>query len=136
MKILFMNMKFKQEIIRLNTQEQLFKLGIDAQGEKLVSAFAHFGHVYSDYTMLLKEQKGQPIDRVTLKDSGDFYESFRVILEGDDIVITANTLKDDNDLIEVWGEDIIGLTEENLQIIIDKAREILIPYLREYLLAA
>lgn len=132
MKKLFMDKTFRQMIISLNTQSQLYDDGIDSRGIKLED----IGGAYSEYTKMLKEAKGQPIDRVTLRDTGEFHESFRVNLVGGDIKITAKTLKDDTDLLKEWGPDILGLTDENLQLLIDKARVLIVPAVREYLFAA
>lgn len=135
MRQLLLNRGFKDLVIKLNTEDQLFRKGIDSEGDKLRSIFARFGRYYADRTILIKEGKGQPTDRVTLKDTGDFYRSFDLILTNDnDLEITANTLKEDNDLAEVWGADIIGLTDENLKIVIEKAREIIIPIIRSTIL--
>jgi hypothetical protein len=137
MQILFRDKSFIDLIIWLNTEEQLFKQGIDSQGKKLQSAFAQYGQVYANFTIRMKELKNQPFDRVTLKDEGDFYESFDVLLTpAYDFVITADTLKEDNDLREIWGDAIIGLTDENMNKIIQEAKEIILPHVREYILRA
>lgn len=133
MKLIFMDKSFQQLIISLNIHDQLYDKGIDSLGNKLGE--------YSPRTIegtknfKGKIEKGQPYDHITLNDTGEFYESFRVTLRGADIVISAQTIKEDTDLIKEWPY-IIGLTDENLQIVIDKAREILVPKLRDYLLAA
>lgn len=134
-KLLFLDEGFKQLIINLNRKNQLFEKGIDSSGRVLRSEFARFGNVYATSTIIIKEQKNQPTDRVTLKDSGDFYSSFKVELTNNsDLLITANTLKTDNDLLKVWGDDILGLTDESLQIVINAAREIIIPIIKNILL--
>ena len=76
----------------------------------------------------------QRYDNVTLNDTGEFYDSFRVVRVGTSIKITAETMKEDNDLIQVWGKDILGLTDENLQKVIDAARIFLIPRIKEKIL--
>lgn len=134
MKQLFMDGYFKAFIIDLNTNEQLYDKGIDANGIKLRSKFAKFGRYYSDHTIELKKIKGEPTDRVTLKDTGDFYHSFKLKLKDGAFVIDADTIKDDNDLIEVWGEDILGLTTESLNKIIELSIEILIPIIQKKIL--
>lgn len=130
--------EFKKYIVYLNTQDQLYEKGIDAKGRKLVSDFARFTNVYAYATIYGTEaykgkiEKGQPIDRVTLKDTGKFYESFEVKLIGEqEFQIVADTLKETSNLIETWGKDIIGLTEENLGKLRVKARQILIDHIRE-----
>jgi hypothetical protein len=115
----------------------LFLKGIDSDGKSLrsgtISALIN-NEAYAAFTIEQKEIKGQPTDRVTLKDSGDFYRSFNVQLRGDEFIITADTLKTDNDLLDVWGDAILGLTDENLEIIIELAKDAVVHYIREYLL--
>lgn len=113
-------------IIGLNTKGQLEK-GINSKGESLASV----GGGYSPITIDIKRAKGQPVDRVTLKDTGDFYDTFNVQVREGEIVITANTIKDDDDLIDRWGSDIIGLTDENLDKLIIFAKGLYIDYLRK-----
>lgn len=132
MKTLLRSPGYKAKIIQLILEQH--DQGIDGNNEKLKSAKANFSNAYSDYTIFLKEQKGQPTDRVTLKDKGTFYASHNVLLDGEDFLITAQTLKEDNDLIEVWGEDILMLTDENLNKIIDITRDIAVRWLQEILL--
>jgi ketol-acid reductoisomerase len=137
MRELFLSQEFRDFVLDLNRKNQLFDKGIDANGVRLVSDFAKFGRVYADRTIIEKEAKNQPTDRVTLKDSGDFYRSFKLELTGNsDFLITADTIKNDNNLMEVWGEAILGLTKENIDLVIEKAREIIIPIIRQQLLNA
>lgn len=133
MKLIFMDKDFQRLIISLNVYDQLYDKGIDSLGKSL----GEYSIVTIEGTKNFKGkiEKGQPYDHITLNDTGEFYESFRVKLVGSDIIISAQTVKEDTDLLKQW-PDILGLTDENLQIIIDKAREILVPKMREYLLAA
>ena len=88
------------------TEEQLFEKGIDGLGKSLPS--------YSPVTIQLKKLKGQPFDRTTLRDSGDFHSSIKVKLQKDGIKIESDPIKEDTNLLEVYGEEILFLTEENL----------------------
>jgi hypothetical protein len=118
--------EFTDLIIELNTKNQLYDKGVDAKGERIGS--------YSAKTKAIKDSKGEISDHVTLLDTGQFYESFRVYLSGSNLVITANTIKDTDDLMEKYGKDILGLNEDSLTILRTKAKEILIPYVKFVLL--
>ena len=100
------NKDLQQLMIYRNTNYQLFEEGIDADGKSL--------GVYSKRTIEIKKEKGQPYNRVTLKDTGQFYASFEFENEDDQFAFSAQTEKDDKDLAEVYGEKIIGLTDESL----------------------
>lgn len=90
-------------IIDLNTQEQLFEQGIDSLGNSLGE--------YSDFTVEVKKLKGQRFDHITLRDSGDFYNSFQVNVGKNFFVINADPIKDDTNLFTEFGVDIVGLTD-------------------------
>ena len=116
-KIVFDVPNVKQMIIEMNTQEQLFQKGVDSKGVPLMD----IGGDYSFVTKDIKDFLGQPIDRVTLKDTGDFYRSWTVRILADTIFIEADTIKDGDDLRQRWGNDILGLTEESKQKLINYA---------------
>lgn len=125
-RMLFLDNEFTDLIIRLNTEgEQTSQLiyGVNAKGQDL----SDIGGEYSPYTKALKREKGQITDHVTLKDTGYFYRSFRAVWRAENngtILITADTIKEGGDnLIERWGRDIIGLDDQNLQILIEVARK-------------
>jgi len=113
--ILIERPEFQDLIIELNTEKQLFDKGIDAEGQSL--------GIYQPFTIAIKREKGQPVNRVTLKDTGDFYKTWDVRVENGDIIIEADGDKDDKNLMDVYGEDIVGLTQENLQILIDEIKK-------------
>ena len=72
---------------------------------------------------------GKRPGRFTLKDTGEFYDSFKVLSVTNDAIIEfADTIKEDNDLLE-YGE-VIGLNGESMAILQDEA----IPILRDILL--
>ena len=95
----------QNNIIKLNTIDQLFNEGVDSLGYSLGE--------YSPFTVELKKIKGHPTDRITLKDTGDFYRTFKVEVKDDSFFINANPIKDDSNLFDDFGSEIVGLTEEN-----------------------
>lgn len=115
----FYDKDFCALIKRLNTEgEQTSQLiyGINSKDETLDS----IGGEYSPYTIMLKKDKGQITDHVTLKDTGEFYNSFQVFWTGTGIKITADTIKEGGEnLITRWGKEIIGLNDTNLGILIE-----------------
>ena len=128
---------YRDRIIKLILQQH--DEGIDGDGEKLKSGALTailFDEFYAQFTTQIKKSKGQPTDRVTLKDTGDFYKSHKVVQWGNGFTITADTLKDDTDLIEVWGEKILYLTDENIDKILDFSRDLAIEWTERYLFAA
>ena len=103
-------------IINLNTRVQLFRQGENSLGVKL----SDVGGEYTTSTKLTKKKKGQPTNRVTLYDTGDFYDSFTVEPTASaDFIIDSDPMKGSYDLFSRWGEDVEGLNEENMQLVLD-----------------
>lgn len=108
--------KIQKLITDLNTKVQLFDQGEDAEGKKLASV----GGGYAPSTVKIKKIKRQPTNRVTLKDTGDFYDSFSVKVESNaNFTINADTAKGSYDLTERWGDDLVGLQDENVKIVME-----------------
>lgn len=108
--------KIKKKITDLNTNVQLLKGGEDSDGKKLAS----IGGGYAPSTIKIKKIKRQPTKRVTLKDTGDFYGSFDIKVEGNaNFSITADTTKGSYDLTERWGDQILGLNENNVKLVLE-----------------
>jgi hypothetical protein len=101
-----------QEFIIQANQDQLFLLGEDSNGVKLYSFSP--AQPYSPFTIKEKRLKGQPTDRLTLKDTGDFYDSFVVIPALDGFIQDADAEKDDTNLFEQYGVNVLGLNEFNM----------------------
>lgn len=99
------------QIIDLNTTTQLYEKGIDAFGREL-GEYSQ-ATIYGTARFAGKIEKGQRYDHITLNDSGKFYASFRIINQADGFTIRANTIKDGQDLANIFGNKIIGLTQES-----------------------
>lgn len=109
--VVWSNPAVKQFIEQLNTKSQLHDKGIDSEGITLGE--------YSSYTKAIKAEKGQRLDHITLKDTGEFYESFDVVPSLKGFEITADPQKEDTNLIEAYGKDILGLTDESIKELIE-----------------
>ena len=114
------------QIVFLNTDNQLFQ-GIDAKGKKLFPP-------YSRKTIKIKRAKGQPTNRVTLLDTGDFHNSFLIVYGNDFFEITANDRKTKK-LELKYGSDIFGLTDNSLQILINMIKDQFINEARKHILS-
>ena len=96
----------ESEVISLNVDDQLFQ-GIGANGERIRPP-------YAPATVRIKRRKGQPYDRVTLRDTGDYHESFFLIYRDDEFEFDAKDPK------KKWLErrykkkSIYGLTDQNV----------------------
>ena len=96
-------------ICDMNAQEQLYQRGVNTYGVPIMDYMP-----YTPYTIEIKTIKHQPTDRVTLRDTGDFHESFYVEATNTEFVVKASDWKTEK-LIRKYGRQILGLTRENLQ---------------------
>lgn len=77
---------------------------------------------YKPFTIFKKIQKGQPYDRVTLFDTGDFYSGFTAERDGDSVLFTSTDPKTAK-LEGKYGEEIFGLDEFSK----DKTQQMSVP---------
>ena len=105
-------------ILDLVREDQLLEQGIDEDGDVIGT--------YSEYTEIINPEKVAG-SHYTLKDTGEFFDSFYIDVFPSYFEINANPIKTDEDgettnLFYEYGEGIMGLTTESL----DKlSREIL-----------
>lgn len=104
----FQNEPFKRWIMDLVRQDQLFKKGIDEDGDVI--------GVYSEWTEMMNPQKVAGT-HYTLYDTGEFYNSFVIFVGKGMFEIEADTVKMESE--NWWNENgitknaILGLTDEN-----------------------
>lgn len=67
---------------------------------------------YTDLTIQIKEEKGQPTDRVTLKDTGAFYKGLYADLQGTTIIVASSDSKSEK-LEEKYGKTIFTLDPDH-----------------------
>lgn len=109
----------QDEILRLNFEDQLFEEGIDSKGFLLDNAYNHRTGPgeYSPYTIQEKMNRsgmGGRYDHITLYGMGNFYRSGRVEYDSDSFDILANADKGEDNLFDMFGTDILGLTKFNI----------------------
>ena len=109
-------------------QDQLFNKGIDSDGEII-------GY-YSPLTEKISRGRKKAGTKFTLYDEGDFYRSMFINALRDEIVIDANSSSYRQMKLhqEWWRDEILGLTDENFQKLIEavkiKYREYVVRVLR------
>lgn len=109
LKKVFSDSELKTFVLDLNRIDQLYDKGVTADDKYL----GNYSAVTIEGTKNFKgkEEKGQRYDHITLKDTGDFYDSFRLKTESSDFIIRADTEKPDVDLM-TYGK-ILGLDNES-----------------------
>jgi hypothetical protein len=114
------------EIIRLNTIDQLFNEGILSDGSLL-----------PEYSEASVNEYGKRDGHIQLKDTGEFYRSFVVKVDPRGMEIIANTKKGDSlkdDLASRYGLNILGLTDENENILAKLLTDKYIKYVEQKIL--
>ena len=109
----------KEIALDIITDDQLFKEGIDGDGNKLPLPYAPF-------TIDVKKATGLPTNRITLFQEGNFHDGFFGNIIGDDI-ITGSSDSKSSDLHKDWGKSISSMTKENAA---KYAREDVLPVLQ------
>ena len=118
----------KEHIIQMNTEDQLEEQGIFSDGTPTGE--------YSPVTVGYKIQKGDRYDHITFKDTGGFYDSFRVDVDKNGLNIDADgQVSADTNLFQFYGENIAGLTDENMKFLIEIVAEKYIEYVKRELLS-
>ena len=108
------------QIIGWNADDQLYDKGITATGVSIWDDAP-----YSPVTIQYKQEEGQPYDRVTLRDTGEFHQSFYLQIDNEKFAFDAEDWKT-RELLRQYGDEIMGLTDYNIQRLED---EILLPEL-------
>lgn len=107
-------MSHEKEIIEAVVQNQLYERGINGTGVEIMSY-----EPYRPRTIKNKQRKVQPYNRVTLKDTGEWYNSLRLVYDVDGFFITSTDEKNTY-LKKKYGPTILRLTNENLSMILNK----------------
>lgn len=95
-------------IISYIKDDQLYRRGVNGEDIKIWSYAP-----YAPSTIARKKKKGQPTTRVTLKDTGAFYEGMHLVFEPDGFYVTSSN-KVTPFLKKRYGETIFRLTDKNL----------------------
>jgi hypothetical protein len=109
--LVFRDVRLRKMVLRWIQEDQLRKQGIDEDGDVIGE--------YSEITEMINPEKVAGT-HYTLFDTGEFYESMKIVVLNDSIVIEADANKVNEDgetenLFQKYGEGIIGLTTENKQ---------------------
>nr|DAW01013.1 MAG TPA: hypothetical protein [Caudoviricetes sp.] len=121
-------LRHEDVIVEMITQGQLYELGIEGRGREIMSYMP-----YRPRTIKKKLKKGQPTNRVTLKDTGSFYASLHVEFDDDGFYVTS-TQEKAKFLLKKYGKTIFRLTDQNLKTLLDNCiRPSLKEKMKEYI---
>ena len=121
----------EDQIIELNTRKQIYDKGIRSDGAK-IKLFGKNYEIYSRGYTRHKRSKGLYRGKVDLNYSGDYLASYEIQYFLNKIEIEPSAAQADLGAIlrDMYGEEIEGLTPENLE----KMAKIITPNLRKQLL--
>lgn len=98
----------EEVIVQMIAENQLYEHGIEGRGISIMEY-----QLYTATTVKIKQRKGQPYDRVTLRDTGQFHKSLYVEFDENGFYVTSADRKA-KDLTDKYGETIFRLTNQNL----------------------
>lgn len=107
LQVMSKNPALKKLVTDLNTKKQL-EFGELSDGS-----------ILPNYSWASQVFFGKPDIPMQLKDTGEFWRSFNVVLEDDGFIIEADGQKDDTNLFVKYGEDVAGLNDKNMSIFIN-----------------
>lgn len=125
--------EIQMEAIHLNKDIQLFEKGVDVFGNGMRSRRARPSEVYTDFTIAMKKEKGQPYDRVTMRDTGLLYSTFKTKIVALELMLSANTIKEGKDLQKAFGQ-FVGLDEYSIEKLVEKSKPIIFDYVKKSIL--
>lgn len=97
----------EEEILNLNRDSQLLDFGINSDGGKIFPE-------YTLFTKSIKRSEGRIFNRVTLFDTGAFYDGFKIKFNGlSNPFNIYSTDSKSSELQEKYGSSIFGLTQQN-----------------------
>ena len=99
-------------IVDQQTEGQMFE-GKDSNDKNIVPKYALS-------TKIIKQKKGQPTSRVTLKDTGDLYGNIKVDAKTNEMIISANTEYFKYLVAHYPSNTLLGLNREFLNNFVDK----------------
>lgn len=120
-----------QELLIDLNQQQLFQLGEDSEGRVLFS-FSPL-QPYAPFTIKVKQETGLPTDRLTLFQTGEFYGSFTVSYANGIFTFDADGQKEDQNLFNEFGIDVLGLNETSKEIAGDFIKDMIIFFIQNKL---
>lgn len=101
-------LRHEDVIVKMVAEDQLYDKGIEGRGIKISDYMP-----YAEITKKRKLKKGQPINRVTLRDTGEFHDSLRVEFDDEGFYVTSDDDKAKY-LLDRYGKTIFRLSNENL----------------------
>lgn len=106
-------MRNEEVIVRMIADEQLYEHGIEGRGIEIRSYAP-----YSSRTIKNKIKKGQPYDRVTLRDTGKFHASLKVVFDDNGFYVVSTDDKAE-EILEKYGRTIFRLSNKNLSVLLN-----------------
>ena len=110
--------KLSKLILGWIKKDQLFDKGVDSNDKNI--------GFYSFVTEVISGGRKEQGDHYTLDDTGEFKQTMVVIVLSNALVIKADTEKMEDQAW--WRDEILGLTDENMQKLRDEYRENVINY--------
>lgn len=112
--------KVEPEIVDYVTEEQLFQ-GVRADGTEIEPE-------YTPFTVKIKLEKGQPVNRVTWKDTGTVYDSLRLEFFPKSFAVVGDDPKIPG-LERKYGTKVLGLTVDGIDEVVEMIKE---PFVEEF----
>lgn len=104
---------YKGELVDYQINRQWFEAGEKNDGDRIRPLNKDY-EVYSQFTIRKKRAKGQPTDRITLKDTGKLHRSITIKVLADRLLIETND-PTFNKVEAQYGEGLLGIQDRYLR---------------------
>lgn len=108
----------------IDLQRQQMFSGVLSDGTEIERIGAKYKG-YAPMTIKIKERKGQPTDRITLKDTGSFYADINVDARAEGMAVDSGDSKSEK-LQKDYGKKIFGLDDDQRQAYVNKLRPVFV----------
>lgn len=130
-KIVLDNRTIRDLITFLNTEQQMGEEHVDSLGQALFNKFTE----RTTYSLFQKRGKqyraGEPYE---IRDTGKYWDSFDAQIGNGFIIIKSDPRKGSQNIEDMFGENLEGLTDESLQALIKQAYEFYVKWYRNTIL--
>ena len=129
--------KGKRDEIVISSVKELEDFILNMNRAQMYSGIRNDGSeikpAYTPFTVDIKTNiTHQPTDRVTLKDTGDFYKAFTIVYSKDFFILYSRDPKT-GALLTKYKDEIFGLTDKNLEKLIEKIKPIILEKINKML---
>jgi len=132
-KVLMNSEKVRKFIILANRKNMALGLRPDGSEIEKTPVLKQKSRKYEHYTIDRKREEGKEYNFVDLYDTGTFYNTLKVVAGSDNFYVKSDEKLKSDAIASIWG-DVLGISQDDLQELIEVLRPDFIKFTRRYFL--